>query len=423
MNTRAILIGLVLGLGLGVAASVTGSPALLQAAEAVAPLGQVFLRAIQMVVIPLVAAVVFVGVARIGNLRRLGRMGGLAVGFFWVTTLPAILIGMGVMGFALTFTAPVPPPTPATELNTELPGVVAFLVNLIPRNPIQAAADGSLLSLLIFTVLLAAATTTLPEKQQAALTGLAETIGDALIKLMHWVLWTAPVGVFGLAAPVTARTGMAMLQNLGVFILAVIVGLFIMKGLVLLPLVRFVGGMKAGRFIRGTVGTYTVGFSTTTSVGTLPMMFKEAEALGLSKGSRTLILPLAASINRPGSALFQSASVVFLASMYGVPLDAGLIAAGVLAIFLAAMTVAPVPSASIVSMAPALDVVGVPLAGLGILLGIDRIPDVFRSAANVIGHMAATTTVDAMTRNDDPADTDAAVDPGSGGARGTTGDG
>ena len=418
MNTRAILIGLVLGLGLGVAASVTGSPALLSAAEAVAPLGQVFLRAIQMVVIPLVAAVVFVGVARIGNLRRLGRMGGLAVGFFWVTTLPAILIGMGVMGFALTFTAPVPPPTPATELNTELPGVVAFLVNLVPRNPIQAAADGSLLSLLIFTVLLAAATTTLPEKKQAALTGLAETLGDALIKLMHWVLWTAPVGVFGLAAPVTARTGMAMLQNLGVFILAVIVGLFIMKGLVLLPLVRFVGGMKAGRFIRGTVGTYTVGFSTTTSVGTLPMMFKEAEALGLSKGSRTLILPLAASINRPGSALFQSASVVFLASMYGVPLDAGLIAAGVLAIFLAAMTVAPVPSASIVSMAPALDVVGVPLAGLGILLGIDRIPDVFRSAANVIGHMAATTTVDAMTRNDDAAD-----HPGDAGAHGTAGDG
>lgn len=423
MNTRAILIGLVLGLVLGIAASATGSPALLSAAEAVAPLGQIFLRAIQMVVIPLVAAVVFVGVARIGNLRRLGRMGGLAVGFFWVTTLPAILIGMGVMGFALTFTAPVPPPTPATELNTELPGVVAFLVNLVPRNPIQAAADGSLLSLLIFTVLLAAATTTLPEKKQAALTGLAETIGDALIRLMHWVLWTAPVGVFGLAAPVTARTGMAMLQNLGVFILAVIVGLFIMKALVLLPLVRFVGGMKAGRFIRGTVGTYTVGFSTTTSVGTLPMMFKEAEALGLSKGSRTLILPLAASINRPGSALFQSASVVFLASMYGVPLDAGLIAAGVLAIFLAAMTVAPVPSASIVSMAPALDVVGVPLAGLGILLGIDRIPDVFRSAANVIGHMAATTTVDAMTRNDDAAEDDPADDPGDAGAHGTAGDG
>ena len=161
MNTRAILIGLFLGLGLGIAASVTGSPGLLRAAGGRGePLGDVFLRAIQMVVIPLVAAVVFVGVARIGDLRKLGRLGGLAVGFFWVTTLPGILIGMGVMGLALTFTAPVPPPTPVTELDTATPGVVDFLVNLVPRNPVQAATDGSLLSVLIFVVLLAAAATT-----------------------------------------------------------------------------------------------------------------------------------------------------------------------------------------------------------------------------------------------------------------------
>ncbi|MCY4400222.1 MAG: dicarboxylate/amino acid:cation symporter [Gemmatimonadetes bacterium] len=398
MNTRAILIGLALGLGLGVTASATGSPSLLWAADAVEPLGQVFLRAIQMVVIPLVAAVVFVGVARIGNLRKLGRLGGLAVGFFWVTTVPGILIGMGVMGLALNFTAPVPPPTPVADLDTAAPGVVDFLVNLVPRNPIQVAADGSLLPLLIFVVLLAAATTTLPAEKRRSLTSLAETLGDALIKLMTWILWTAPVGVFGLAAPVVARTGLAMLQNLAVFIVAVVVGLFILKALVLLPLVRIVGGMGPGRFIRGTVGSYTVGFTTTTSVATLPMMLQEAEALGLSKSNFTLVLPLAASINRPGSALFQSASLVFLAAMYGVPLDAALIAAAVLAIFLASMTVAPVPSASIVSMVPALDVVGVPVAGLGILLGIDRVPDVFRSATNVIGHMAAATTVDGVTR-------------------------
>ncbi|WP_419162642.1 dicarboxylate/amino acid:cation symporter [Candidatus Palauibacter sp.] len=400
MNTRAILIGLALGLGLGVTASATGSPALLRAAEAAAPLGQVFLRAIQMVVIPLVAAIVFVGVGRIGSLRKLGRLGGLAVGFFWVTTLPAILIGMGVMKLGLSFTAPVAPPAEAAEVATEAPGVVDFLVNLVPRNPIEAAAAGSLLPLIIFIVLFAAATTTLPREKQESLTSLAEAVSDALIKLMHWVLWTAPVGVFGLAAPVTARTGLAMLQNLGVFILAVVVGLFLMKGLILLPLVRILGGMSPGRFIRGTLGTYTVGFTTTTSVGTLPMMLQEAEQLGLSRSSYRLILPLAASINRPGSALFQGASLVFLAAMYGVPLGPAAVAVAVLATFLAAMTVAPVPSASIVSLVPVLNVVGVPLAGLGILLGIDRLPDVFRSAANVIGHMAATTTVDAMTRND-----------------------
>ena len=398
MNTRAILIGMVLGLALGVGASVTGSPALLGAAEAVAPLGTAFLRAIRMVVIPLVAAVVFTGVAKIGSLRELGRLGGLAVGFFWVTTLPAILIGMGVMGGALAFTSPVPPPTPETQLDAAAPGIVDFLVNLIPSNPVEAAVDGALLPLIIFVVLFAAAATTLPEERRRPLTSLAETAGDALIKLMHWVLWTAPVGVFALAAPVTARTGMAMLQNLGVFIVAVVVGLFILKGAVLLPLVRVLGKMPPGRFVRGTTGTYVVGFTTTTSVGTLPMMLQEAEQLGVSKRTRTLVLPLAASINRPGSALFQSASLVFLAAMYGVPLDAGLVAAGVLAIFLASMTVAPVPSASIVSLAPALDVVGVPLAGLGILLGVDRIPDLFRTATNVVGHMAATTSVEGMTR-------------------------
>ncbi len=332
MNTRAILIGLALGLGLGVTASATGSPALLWAAEAVAPLGQVFLRAIQMVVIPLVAAVVFVGVARIGNLRKLGRLGGLAVGFFWVTTLPGVLIGMAVMGLALTFTAPVPPPTPVADVDTAAPGVVDFLVNLVPRNPIQVAADGSLLPLLIFVVLLAAATTTLRTEKRQALTSLAETLGDALIELTAPVpdargrphraddldpVDGAPVGVFGLAAPVIARTGLAMLQNLAVFIVAVVVGLFILKALVLLPLVRILGGMGPGRFIRGTVGSYTVGFTTTTSVATLPMMLQEAEKLGLSKSSFTLVLPLAASINRPGSALFQSASLVFLAAMYG----------------------------------------------------------------------------------------------------------
>ena len=215
MNTRAILIGLALGLVLGIAASATGSPTLLWMAEAAEPLGQVFLRAIQMVVIPLVAAVVFVGVGRIANLRELGRLGGLAVGFFWVTTLPAILIGMGLMSFALNFTARVPPPATGAELETAAPGVVDFLVNLVPRNPVEVAADGALLPLLIFVVLLGAATTTLPKEKQRTLTSFVETLGDALVKLMTWILWTAPVGVFGLAAPVIAQTGLArFLRNL-----------------------------------------------------------------------------------------------------------------------------------------------------------------------------------------------------------------
>lgn len=397
MSQIAILLGLVLGLALGITASATGSVTLLAIAEAVAPFGDAFMRAIQMVVIPLVGVTVFVGVAKIGDPRKLGRLGGLSVGFFWLTTIPAILIGMGVMQVALRFAPPVAPPTTAQEIVTELPRMVDFLVNLIPRNPFEAAATGALLPIIVFIVLFAAATTTLPAEKQETLISLGETLSDVLIKLVHWVLWTAPVGVFGLAAPVAARTGIAMLQNLGVFIIAVAIGLFIFMALVFLPAVRFLGGMPIGQFVRGTLGSYTMGFSTTSSVAALPVMFEEAKGLRLSKDISTLVLPLAASINRPGSALFQGAAVVFLASVYGITIGPAAIAAAVLATFLAAMTVAPVPSASIMTMAPALNAVGVPLPALGIMLGIDRIPDMFRSATNVVGHMAAATTVDGMT--------------------------
>ena len=394
MSQVAILAGLVLGLLLGVIASATGSPTLIGIAEAVAPLGTAFMRAIQMVVIPLVGVTVFVGVAKIGDPRKLGRLGGSSVAFFWLTTLPAILIGMLAMRVALVFARPVVPPTETADVAPELPGMVEFLVNLIPRNPFEAAAAGSLLPIIVFTVLFAAATTTLSAERREPLLTLADSASDVLIKLVHWVLWTAPVGVFGLAAPVAARTGMAMLQNLAVFIAAVAVGLFVFMAVVFLPAIRFFGKVPVGRFIRGTVGSYTMGFSTTSSVAALPVMFDDADALDISRETSNLVLPLAASINRPGSALFQGAAVVFLASVYDVSLGPAAIAGATLATFLAAMTVAPVPSASIMTMAPALDTVGVPLSALGIMLGIDRIPDMFRSATNVVGHVAAATVVD-----------------------------
>jgi Na+/H+-dicarboxylate symporter len=175
------------------------------------------------------------------------------------------------------------------------------------------------------------------------------------------------------------------------------VALFVFMGLVFLPLVRWVGKMAPGRFVRGTIASWTMGFGTTSSVASLPVMFDDAENLGLSDEVSDLVLPLAASINRPGSALFQGAAVVFLASVYGVSLTPASIGGALLATFLAAMTVAPVPSASIMTMAPALDAVGVPIGALGIMLGIDRLPDMFRSATNVVGHVAAATVVDGLT--------------------------
>jgi Na+/H+-dicarboxylate symporter len=391
----AIALGLVLGLGVGLGAAATGSPFLLGLAAASAPFGTLFMNAIRMVVIPLVMAVVFSGVARLGDPRKLGKLGASTLGFFWITLAPAILFGMAVMRAGLTFAPHVVAPQAAAQQAPELPGLVDFLVNLIPSNPFAAASSGALLPLIVFTALLAAAAGTLAESTRTRLLEMADALGAALIKLVYWILWVAPVGVFGLAAPVTAKMGWGLLGNLAVFIVSVVVGLVLFFGLVFVPLVRVVSGLGPFRFVKETFGGVAIAFSTTSTVAALPVMIEEAEDhLGLSPTIATLVLPLGASMYRPGSALFQGAAVVFLAHLYQVPIPPAAVGGAFLATFLVSLTVAPVPSSSVVTLAPALDAVGVPLSGLAILLGIDRIPDMFRSAVNALGQITTTAIMD-----------------------------
>ena len=391
----AIAAGLVAGLGFGLLAAATGSATLMSIAAASAPLGAAFMNAIRMVVIPLVMAVIFSGVAKLGDPRKLGRVGFSTLAFFWSTLVPAILIGMGVMKLGLAFAPNVTVPDAAPQAAPELPGFVDFLVSLIPSNPFAAASSGALLPLIVFTALLAAAAGTLAEGPRLRLIEIADALGDALIKLVYWILWTAPLGIFGLAAPVTAKMGWGLLGSLAVFIVSVVVGLGIFFSLVYLPLLRFVGRIGPLSFLRGTFGGAAVAFSTTSTVAALPVIIEEAESnLGLSPTTATLVLPLGASMYRPGSALFQGASIIFLAHLYQVPIPAAAVGGALLATFLVSLTVAPVPSSSVVTLAPALDTVGVPLAGLAILLGVDRIPDMFRTAVNALGQITTAVLVD-----------------------------
>jgi Na+/H+-dicarboxylate symporter len=408
MNHLLMLVGLALGLVLGLAASITGSPVLLTISEASAPFGDLFIRAIQMVVIPLVVAIVFGGVARLGDAKTLGRLGGASLGFILGTTAPAVVMGMAAMYVVMGWAPPVPLPdaTPAATA-TELPGLVDFIVGLVPRNPFAAAAEGRLLPLLVFAVLVGAAAGTLQKAARLRLVEFADAVSDAFIVLVRWILWTAPLGIFGLVAPATARMGVDLIQSLAVFIVTVIVTLFVFMAVIYLPAVALFGRVGPSAFIRGTLASYTMGFTTTSSVATLPVLLRDAPALGVSRRVSDLVLPLAASLNRAGSGLFQGASVVFLASLYGIEVPFGAWVGAAIACFFAASTVAPVPSASIMTLAPALSAVGVPFAGLGILLGIDRIPDMFRSGTNMTGHMAAA-VITQQVAGDDPDPTDPA---------------
>ena len=394
----AIAVGLVLGLVVGLMASATGNEFLLAIAKGSAPFGAIFMNAIRMVIIPLIVTIIFTSIARLGDPRKLGRIGGLTIAFYWITLIPAIVIGMATMKFGLRFADEIAMPRAAATEVPELQSIVDFIVSLVPANPFAAASSGAILPLIVFTALVAAATGTLAAERRERLIKIADDASAALIKLVWWILYTAPIGVFGLAAPVTADLGWNLVQSLGVFIIFVFVGLVIFLTVVTLPLVYFVADIGPVRYLKGTFGGVSIAVSTTSTAAAIPVTREEATRnLGVSTTIANLLVPLGASMHRPGSALFQGASIVFLAYLYDVPIPTAAIAAAMLATFLVSLTVAPVPSSSVVTMAPALDAVGVPVAGLAIILGIDRIPDMMRSAVNILGQVSAAALVDRWT--------------------------
>ena len=391
----AIAAGLILGLIVGLGAAATGNSFLLAIAKGSAPFGAIFMNAIKMVVIPLIVTVIFTSIARLGDPRKLGRIGGMTIAFYWSSLIPAIAIGMLTMKVGLRFASDIEMPQAEATDVPELQSIVDFIISLVPANPFEAASSGAILPLIVFTALVAAATGTLPSERRERLINLAEDGSEALIKLVWWILYVAPVGVFGLAAPVTAQLGWDLVQSLGIFIVCVFVGLIIFLAVVTLPLMYFVGGISPVRYIGGVFGGLSVAVSTTSTAAAIPVTLEETtKNLKVSTTIADLLVPLGASMHRPGSALFQGAAIVFLAYLYDVPIPVAAVGAAILATFLVSLTVAPVPSSSVVTMAPALDAVGVPVGGLAIGLGIDRIPDMMRSGVNLLAQVSAAVLID-----------------------------
>ena len=391
----AIAVGLIAGFAVGIAAAATGNQTLLAIASGSAPLGTMFIRAIQMVVIPLVMAVIFSGVARLGQPKTAGRLGALTVAWFWSTLLVALLTGMATMRAGLSFAPDLPPPSRVALTPVEIPGFVDFIVGLIPDNPFAAASSGALLPVIVFVALFAAATSALPAARRDKLIAVADDIGTVTTRLVWWILAAAPVGVFGLAAPMAAKLGWGLVHSLAVFIASVVVGLVLYVGLVFVPLLFFWTRVGPARFFAGTFGAASVAFSTTSTAVALPVALREAvDNLSVSKPIANLVVPLGASMYRPGSALFQGAAIVYLAHLHQVPTTAAMWTGALLAAFLVALTVAPVPSSAVVTLTPALDAVGVPASGLAVLLGVDRISDMFRTATNSLCQIAVAKLVD-----------------------------
>jgi len=406
-------LGLAAGLGLGLAAVLTHSPLLLAATRWLRPLGTLFLNLLSMVVIPLVATALFTGIAGLGDLRRVGRLGVRTLGFLWGTTLAAIVVGFVVAALLLPL-APITPDQQAALRQTaaadsgavghaaeQITTGARFIVELIPSNPVRAAVDGNLLPLIVFITIFAAAAAALPDEKRHALTDLADVATQALIRIVRWVLLLAPLGIFAIVADAVAKFGLDLIKTMALFILTVIAGLAVFIAGVYLPAVAVVGRVGARRYLRAIRASLLMAFSTTSSLTALPIMLEAAESeLRLSRTVASFVLPLGASVGRAGSALFQAVAVLFVARLYGIPLELGGMFQAGAAVFLASLTVASVPSASIVSLVPAFAATGLPLSGLQLLLGFDRVPDMFRTMTNVFGTLTAATVVDAVESRD-----------------------
>jgi len=402
-------IGLIAGLALGLAAAVTRSPLLLSASGLLRPVGTLFLNLLSMVVIPLVVTALFLGVAGLGDVGRVGRLGVRTLGFFCATTIVAILIGFGVAALLLPL-APVNPDQQAVlrqvaaadsggvrHAAEQVTTGARFIVDLIPANPVRAAVDGNLLPLIVFVTIFAVAAAALPDEKRRSLTELAEVATQALIRIVRWVLLLAPLGIFAIVASSVALFGVRLIVMMAMFIATVIAGLTLLIAAVYLPAVLLVARLGARRYLGAVRASLLMAFSTTSSLATLPVMLDAAESdLRISRPVASFVLPLGASIGRGGSALFQAVAVLFVARLYGVSLGVGSMFQAGAAVFLASLTVASVPSASIVSLVPAFAATGLPLAGLQLLLGLDRVPDMFRTMTNVFGTLTAATVVGAV---------------------------
>lgn len=401
-------IGLLSGLLLGLLAATLAEqqhPALANALAAIQPIGDIFKNLLSMVAIPLVATALFAGLAKLGELRMLGRLVVRTLAYFWATSIIAIALGFAI-GSVMLPTAAVSPdkqtvlqaaaadPSAIQKATETLPTGVQFLVQLVPANPFKAAADGNLLPVIVFVTIFAIATATLPIERRTPLIHIAEAATDALIRIVHWVLAIAPIGIFALVAPTAARYGWDIVRAMLWFIAAVIVGVLLLHALVYLPSVALLARVSPRRFLRAAFPSMFMGFSATTSMAALPYLFDAADKdLQLPRQVSGFVLPLGASINRAGSALFQAIAVLFVARLYGIPFGPGHMLQAGIAVFLASLTVAAVPSGGVISLFPAFQATGLPIAGLSILMGLDRISDMFRTMTNVTGHLATATVV------------------------------
>jgi len=361
--------------------------------DVLAPLGDLFLRLIKFIIAPLVLSTLIIGVASVGDPKSLGRVGSKTIGYYLITTAIAIIIGLG-FAFLISPGTGLSIDIPSTEVEVnESEGVIQTFLHIVPENPFTSLTEGNILQIIFFAIFVGLAITIVGKKAEPVY-----KFFEGFAEVMFWitgiVMRFAPIGILGLVAPIIGQYGTSVLLPLLKIILAVGIACLLHAVIVYSLSVKTFANMNPFTFFKGIGPAAVVAFSTASSAGTLPVTIKNTqENLGVSNKISSFVLPLGATINMDGTAIYQGVAVIFIAQFYGLDLSFIQLLTVVITTVLASIGTAGVPGAGMIMLAMVLSAVGLPLEGIALIAGIDRILDMFRTTVNIIGDASAAVVV------------------------------
>lgn len=389
-----LLIAIIFGVILGIASGWFWG----QAMTSVTWLGELFLNALKMIIIPLIVAAVISGVCTLGDIRKLGKIGGFTILYYSITTAIAVLIGLVVVNL-------IQPGVGIQELSQTIPETVAekqqtgfteILLSMVSPNLIESAANTRLLPIIVFCLLFAAALTTLGDKGKPVIS-FFDGLNETMMKIVIWIMYFAPIGIFALVASRLGQAGggeafLSQLKAVGLHVVTILSGLALHFCVLLAILLIFTN--RSLEYLAGMGRALLTAFGTASSSATLPLTMECARENNIDPRATRFVIPLGATLNMDGTALYESAAVMFIAQAYGIDMSISQQAIIFVTATLAAIGAAGIPEAGLVTMVIVLSAVNLPLEGIGLLLAVDWFLDRFRTAINVWGDSVGAAVID-----------------------------
>lgn len=392
--TLLIVLAMIAGVALGYLVHTQASPAFAESfAARIKILTRIFLLLVQMIIAPLVFSTLVVGIAKLGDIRTVGRVGGKAMLWFISASLISLLLGMVLVnllqpGVGIDLQQADTAAAADVLSKTQTFSIEHFVVHLFPRSVFEALATNEILQIVLFSILFGVATASIGEHGKIIVKGL-DAVAHAILKMVGYVMQFAPLGVFGAIAAVIATKGLGVFQFYGKYMAFFLVGIAILW-MLLLGFGRLFLGQRLPGLLRRIVQPIIIAFSTTSSEAVFPKLTEELERFGCKDKIVSFILPLGYSFNLDGSMMYMTFASIAIAQAYGIHLDLGTQLTMLLVLMLTSKGIAGVPRASLVVITATLGMFNIPVEGIALILPIDHFCDMFRSGTNVIGNALAT---------------------------------